>query len=197
MICPQLAQCVDNLQRKTLSIPPQKGKKSKRKKRTRKTFYNTPCKKEESANKCIVFFDKRETPTCTENGKVYSLSIGKHEFDCVCVHIDSGVVDTVDCCKCDYSLFFKDKEKRVILVELKGTSVGHAIEQIDATLQLEPLKAAFDGRKVYGRISCTSGVPRIYSPAQVKLQRKLLQHGGNLNINRTPFVEDYSLLDSV
>ena len=196
MICEQLAQCVDKLHKKQISIPPQKGKKNSNKKRIRKTVYNSPCQNEQRIEKCVVFADKREQPTCSENGKSYSLKIGAHDFDCVCVHIDSGVVDTVDCCKCDYSFFLKDPEKHVILIELKGTSVGHAIEQIDATLQLEALNSSFSGRKVCARISCLSSVPRIYTRAQMELERKLLRFGGNLKIERTPFVEDYSRLDS-
>jgi hypothetical protein len=112
------------------------------------------------------------------------------------VHIDSGVVDTEDCNKCDYAFFLKDTKKHVILVELKGKNVGHALEQINATLQLEPLRDVFVNKIVYGRISCTSAaVPRIYSNMELNLRRKLLRLGGNLKIQNTPFIEMYDQLD--
>ena len=196
MICQQLDQCVNTVQKTSLSIHSQNGKKKGRNKRTEKTSYITPCSGKQKKQKCIVFSDNRSQPSCEENGKRYSLILGNHSFDCVCVHIDKGVVDTADCCKCDYAFFLKDAEKHAIFVELKGKNVGHALEQLIATLQLEPLSGSLKGRKVYGRVSCASAVvPRIYSEEELLLQRKLIRLGGNLKICRTPFIEEYNCLD--
>lgn len=194
MICQQLAECIDELEKDTVSTPQQKGNRRE----TKKTLYKSfPCSDSSRVIKCVEYLDKRQKPGCYENGKSYVLDIGTHEFDCLCLHIDGGVIDTTDCRKCDFAFFLKDSDQRVILIELKGSAVGDALDQLKSTLHLDMLQNVLKSKKVYGRIASTSTVPNIYTRDQLALQKEFMRHNGNLKIGKAIFTEKYSRLDVV
>ena len=86
--------------------------------------------------------------------------------------------------KCDY-LYLIDLEPEpiAILIELKGTDIKRAIEQIKNTLVL--FSHAFDKcNKVYGRIVFSGGTPNIQNiPAFMSLQREFKRRKGSLIAN--------------
>lgn len=194
MICTELGKCVDCIIRKNVTT---RSKKGKHKEKTETVYTGSPCADDSKAKQCIKFMDNREKPSCTENGKRYILDIGAHYFDCVCIRIDKGVLASNEVQKCDFAFFLKDTEQRVILIELKGKDVGHAIGQLHDSLQLDALKDALRGKKVYGRIACTASVPDIYTKQRMDLQKEFMRLKGNLKIGGALFVEPYCNMDKL
>lgn len=136
---------------------------------------------------CLHFCDNRSEPTCKENGKIYRLMNEHRTYKVSSIHIDGGVVITdkgtpPHTLKCDY-LFLYDagNESTVaILIELKGTDIKQAIEQIRNTLSLFP-DTFQKCTKVYGRIVFAGGTPNIKNiPTYMSLQRDLKRRNGNL-----------------
>ncbi|WP_419066278.1 hypothetical protein [Hominenteromicrobium sp.] len=76
-----------------------------------------------------------------------------------------------------------EPEPIAILIELKGTDIKRAIEQIKNTLVL--FSHAFDKcNKVYGRIVFSGGTPNIQNiPAFMSLQREFKRRKGSLIAN--------------
>lgn len=143
---------------------------------------------------CVHFCDNRSNAVCTERGKTYHLQNTRdRQCTILSLHIDGGIVVTdrqtpENTSKCDY-LFLVDTKTKLnpiaILIELKGTDVAKAVEQISSTYFLfkETLKHC---SKVYGRIVCSNGAPRIQNtPTYISLQRLLKQRNGNLSMGRT------------
>ncbi len=191
MICQQLSECIENLEKQKVESAGKKGNK----KEAKIILKNYPCNDSTRVDNCIEYFDNRQKPGCSEKGKSYILDIGPHPFDCACVHIDGGVVDTKECRKCDFAFFLSDSGHRVILVELKGSAVRDALEQLKLTLYMDELQNSFIGKRIYGRIACTSSVPKIYTKDQLALQKEFLKHNGNLKIGKASFIEQYDSLD--
>lgn len=105
------------------------------------------------------------------------------------LHVDGGVIVTdretpPNVAKCDY-LYLIDLEPEpiAILIELKGTDIKRAIEQIKNTLVL--FSHAFDKcNKVYGRIVFSGGTPNIQNiPVFMSLQREFKRRKGSLIAN--------------
>lgn len=66
--------------------------------------------------------------------------------------IDGDVIRTTDAKKkCDYLVENEDK-KTIYLIELKGTDLPHAFEQIEATIQFFASKFRENGYTIYPRI---------------------------------------------
>lgn len=195
MICAQLAKCVEQL---SAAVKPDvnQGKKAQDKKSNGSVFQGNPCENSENLKNCVLFCDQRSMPSCSEHGKNYTLNIGTHSFETICFHVDGGVIVSNDCSKCDYAFFLKDADNREILIELKGSNVGHALKQLRSTLEMAEFKECSKNRKVYGRISCTQSVPRIYQNEEVITKKLFLQHKGNLKIGKAEFVENYDDLDN-
>lgn len=83
--------------------------------------------------KCVVFHDNRSTPSITEKGKTFQIDNSKSKVKVKCIKVDNCVFDGKDGIKCDY-LFEVESAKKIFYVELKGSDVIHAIEQIHSTV---------------------------------------------------------------
>lgn len=141
--------------------------------------------------KCVVVADKRSNIKCEENRKIYNLENTNNEM-VVLYQMDGGVIEedgTVpsNTCKCDY--LFVTENNKAILTELKGVEVGHALDQIEGTLNI--YKRAFgECKEVYGRIIVSSATPRLSaSPKYTRLQMKLKKMNGNLKVKENRFSE--------
>ena len=138
---------------------------------------------------CLDFCDTRSEAVCKEKGKVYRLLNKDRLYKILSLHVDGGVIVTdretpPNVAKCDY-LYLIDLEPEpiAILIELKGTDIKRAIEQIKNTLVL--FSHAFDKcNKVYGRIVFSGGTPNIQNiPAFMSLQRDFKRRKGSLIAN--------------
>lgn len=83
----------------------------------------------------------RENLSLKETNTTYKLNFGKRRL-CVVYQVDGNIIKVGN--KCDYLILArqdisdKNNEKwKSIFVELKGTDVVHALEQLDATLDNE------------------------------------------------------------
>lgn len=205
MICRQLKQCIKEA--KYVDVVQKKhGKKyvkgkGKRTPATEQVLY-TPCKKKECQEKCIVYLDKRAEGKCEENGVRYILENAGYEL--LQLHIDGGVISEPEASrmnKCDFALVVKDqvkegrKENTLLLIELKGTDVSHAIKQIEETLENAQLKDCWsEFARIYGRIVCTR-VPKTRNDDSVmKGKQRLLEKGVKLQIKRNGDKEPYENL---
>lgn len=68
---------------------------------------------------------------CSEKGRKY-IAINKGEKDIIKIHVDSELITSGE--RCDYALNICN-EKKLYLIELKGTEKDHAYAQIIATYE--------------------------------------------------------------
>lgn len=141
---------------------------------------------------CIVYKDKRKNVSCKEKSKIYTLL---NDIPCVITlyHVDGGIFyNDASTLKCDYMLYVDDKkDPTVLLIELKGKNLLHALKQIDNTDK--KITGNFAGRK-YARVVC-SAVPNLQNDPEVKRVRRSLQSRGiNLKISSQSMQETYSSL---
>lgn len=207
MICGNFLSCLENTQlleqqaTKGKSKKKRKNKKEKAKPKIVKILSQPVCGNSEYQNKCIVSFDCRSKPSCTENGKTYTINQADKRFKVMCYHIDGGVIDSCDCNKCDYAFFIQDKASdgkgRAIFIELKGGNVRKAVLQLKETLSSNTFNSVNQlYKKIYGRIVVSSCKPDIRSTDDfLELEELLMKNGGNLKIKEFDFEELYADLD--
>ena len=134
--------------------------------------------------KCVLFSDDISRPKCEEKGKTYILdnTMNNHV---VCFKVDGGIIaDDKNVPqrteRCDYMFCINNHDDLcVILIELKGTNVSKALEQLHKTCELYK-----DFLKSFPLVVCraivTNSVPKIKSaPEYVKLWRCLSSYNGN------------------
>ena len=141
---------------------------------------------------CVEVEDTRSNIKCEEKGKSYVLQNPNRE-KVLLYKIDGGVIvqDATflpETCKCDY--MFTNKERMVVLVELKGKDVSHALDQIDGTLDI--FKQFFKSCSVvYGRAVVASATPRLAATPQfTKLWKKLKALNGDLKVSEMHMIEN-------
>lgn len=134
---------------------------------------------------CIQSCDKRSQVTCIEKNKRYTY-LNTRGVDVVNYHMDGGVIKqdravpqgTV---KCDHVIVVRDERPTAIFVELKGTDVIHALEQIRATIQRECALVNVCA-KIYARIVMMSSAPKIQTTREYMELYKLILRSGGGNI---------------
>ena len=99
---------------------------------------------------------------------------------CVVRHykIDGDVIPGSHTAKCDF-LVLNDESKQAYFIELKGSDVIHAIDQVEETVSL--LKSELCGYILHGRVVCKR-VPK-HDNSKVterKLKYQKNNHGGTL-----------------
>ena len=93
---------------------------------------------------------------CSEKGRKY-IAINKGEKDIIKIHVDNELITSGE--RCDYALNICN-EKKVYLIELKGTEKDHAYAQIIATY--EKIKDECKEYEFYPRIVISKdSYPRI------------------------------------
>lgn len=145
---------------------------------------NISCPNDRS--KCIVISDDRSNVKCEERNKRYILE-NTEKNHVILYRVDGGVIlqdrsVPQGTAKCDYMFVINRGCRDVILTELKGVDVKHAIEQINGILL--QFKDFFDEcGHVYGRAVVTSSTPKIKAmPKYVNLQKTLNRYNGNFKI---------------
>lgn len=142
---------------------------------------------------CVSYSDSRTEASCCENGKRYSLVCVDRQWTVTKFRIDGGIVkenEGISSKKCDYMLIvIRNNACIAFLVELKGTDIYHALEQIGETIRLmnNHLRRF---NNVNARIVCKRGIPRINAtPQYTRLSRELARRGGRVIIEEKTFRE--------
>lgn len=129
-------------------------------------------------DQCLLQCDKRKHVVVEENKKKYELS---NDDDLIALfQVDDGMITSKDTIKCD-NLFVDLTSRFAVLVELKGTDLRHAFEQINSTYMR--VGTALKSYRLYARIvtSSRTNVPNLKtSPQYIDLQKKMKSHGGNI-----------------
>ena len=104
--------------------------------------------------------------------------------------VDGGLVVATGAQCCDY-LMVDCPDRRAYFVELKGSDVFHAVEQISQTVST--LGPVLVGHSCFGRIVPTKvSVPDLRNdPKILRLEKMLRNLGGNLRIQATQMTEAY------
>ncbi|MBQ7244224.1 MAG: hypothetical protein IJS52_08515 [Bacilli bacterium] len=135
--------------------------------------------------------DHRATVSCKENTIVYRLS---NPGGCLVTkyHIDNGKIFSADEKKCDYLISaLNKKDEHYIFVELKGTNVGRALEQIQETI----VQSHLLGRgRLFARIVAQS-VPKVGSlkPEGIAIVKWLAKNGVNYRSSTKTLEEPFPL----
>lgn len=205
MKCNQFIACLNETEHIDVSVRKERTKeeksrkKSKAAKKEKTLLCNFPCADEDRCRNCIIYYDDRQIMACVERDSRYALNKQSAKIEAICFHVDGGMIEKNDPEKrCDYAFFLKDSEKRLILIELKGTGAGHALEQLSAMLEWNEIKEAFRTKaagRIYGRIVSNRGVPDIFQKERRLLQMNFLHYNGNLKIMNRSGEEKYQELD--
>ncbi|SHJ45090.1 hypothetical protein [Pseudobutyrivibrio xylanivorans] len=164
-MCDLFTDCVENIQLK--SIP------------------HTNC----SSLNCFEHSDTRKNVKVEENKKKYLINNSLAKKLTV-LKVDGGMIDNSSQTKCDY-LVLQIEDKISIFVELKGSDVKHAFEQLSETIN--SMNACLEDYSVYARVICSSkqNVPNYNAcPQYVKLKKILKKHDGDLEIKSMELTED-------
>lgn len=148
-------------------------------------------KKEQSCSQsgCLKSFDDRKKIVVEEKKKKYQLNNSKTD-KVACFHVDGGMITSQDSIKCDNMLVDIDS-KLAIFVELKGTDLKHALEQVNATLN--KLLPGLSNYRIFARIvtSNRTNVPNIKTcPQYVTLSKNVMKNKGNIIIHANIIEDD-------
>jgi hypothetical protein len=134
--------------------------------------------------KGLLSDDARPIVLFEENRKIYR-GINTQRKNVLRYKVDEGMIQSGE--KCDYALGICD-ENKLYFIELKGSDVSKAAEQILETMR--HLSEKVRGFSIFGRIVC-SRVPRpdLRSTQLVRLERELARHNGNL-VRQTLLLEE-------
>lgn len=120
---------------------------------------------------CLISFDDRKNISISENRKKYLLHNDLSNYIAV-FHVDGAMVQDNDKIKCD-NLLIDTTGMKAIFVELKGTDLAHALQQINQTIDM--MRDDFPNCTKYARIvtSNRTNVPNIRAnPEYIKLYKK-------------------------
>lgn len=149
---------------------------------------------ENEVERCRASADNRSFITCAERGRKYTLH-NTLENMVILYKVDGGLIVLYKSvpegtCKCDYMIVVKEALSSVILVELKGTDVHHAIKQLSETLRrYREVLSNFE--HVFVRIVATSCTPALLtSPDYLSLARVVRgEFGGNIKLQTREYKE--------
>ncbi|WP_019539650.1 hypothetical protein [Proteiniphilum acetatigenes] len=140
--------------------------------------------------------DRRKRISIKEKGKRY-LGINNDEKVIAKYHLDDPE-HPVEGIRCDYALYVYDDENqakdddRLIFIELKGSDIEQAIQQISNSIRDWVVNYSIRPRKLDARI-ISSGCrnPQYYKTNQVRLEKELNKYGqGNLIVATRQFTEE-------
>ncbi len=120
---------------------------------------------------CLISFDDRKNISISENRKKYLLHNDLRNNMAV-FHVDGAMVQDKNTIKCD-NLVLDTTGMKAIFVELKGTDLAHALQQINQTIDM--MRDDISNYTKYARIvtSNRTNVPNIRAnPEYIKLYKK-------------------------
>lgn len=127
--------------------------------------------------RCLEYNDNRSLVTVEENGRGIKFINNKRKK--VALYRVDGCILT-EGIKCDF-LFLINEDKRAFFIELKGSDLEKAVQQISKTIeQLQPYLPEYilEGRIITTRVR----TPALKSTYIIRLQKILRKTGGTLNI---------------
>jgi hypothetical protein len=134
-------------------------------------------------NDCLQYSGKKKDCPVIQKGKTFRI-INEKGFDIQVYEVDPCLINDKNQQKCDYLLLAeKDSDRRAYFVELKGTSLTDAINQLHNSINI--LYKLLHEHKIFARIVGKRVTPYIKS-RQAKLDEKLKRFGGNLIISSNP-----------
>lgn len=131
----------------------------------------TPIRSSSCNRDCLISFDDRKNISISENRKKYLLHNNLSNYIAV-FHVDGAMVQDNDKIKCD-NLLIDATGMKAIFVELKGTDLAHALQQINQTIDM--MRDDISDCTKYARIvtSNRTNVPNIRAnPEYIKLYKK-------------------------
>lgn len=140
-----------------------------------------------SVSGCLKQCDSRKSVVVEENKKKYEIINNGGKV--AVFQIDSKMIGSENTIRCDYLILAVSCEMAV-LVELKGTDLRHAFEQIENTRKI--LEVALKEYKIHARIitSNRTNIPNIKTcPQYVSLKKNIMRHGGNVQIKANKLSE--------
>lgn len=134
-------------------------------------------------NDCLKYTGQKKDCPVTEKGKTFRI-INEGEFNMHVYQVDPCLINDKNQQKCDYLLLIEKKsDRRAYFVELKGTRIPDAINQVHNSINL--LYKLLHEHKIFARIVGKRVTPDIKS-RRAKLDEKLKRFGGNLIIYSNP-----------
>lgn len=127
--------------------------------------------------RCLKYCDRRNVAKVEENGKMIQF-INNKKKKIALYRVDGCILD--EGIKCDF-LFLVVEDKKAFFIELKGSDIEKAVQQILKTveqLQSSLPKYMLDARIITTRVR----TPALKSTYIMKLEKMLRQTGGKLNI---------------
>lgn len=131
----------------------------------------TPIRSSSCNRDCLISFDDKKNISISENRKKYLLHNDLSNYIAV-FHVDGAMVQDNDKIKCD-NLLIDATGMKAIFVELKGTDLAHALQQINQTIDM--MRDDISDCTKYARIvtSNRTNVPNIRAnPEYIKLYKK-------------------------
>ncbi|MBP1672378.1 MAG: hypothetical protein H6Q25_193 [Bacteroidetes bacterium] len=130
--------------------------------------------------------ERRSIVTCSDRGSV-TYKYNNESLDFISKYkVDGGLISDSSA-KCDF-LLLNCNRKYSFFIELKGSDISRAIEQIDRSIDV--LKDNLSGYYIFGRIVLTrDNTTKLPDLKIKKLERKLSSFNGNL-IKRTRLLEE-------
>ncbi len=120
----------------------------------------------------------------SENGKKHIVDNHKSKYYIYQYKIDGDIVTSQTVSKCDYIVEVdKDNKSIAFIIELKGSDVSHAIDQIKSTLCM--FKKELKGYIIRPRIICSS---RVHSINSSKV-RKFKEEYGKESIHEKQYTD--------
>ena len=128
-------------------------------------------------NHCNFHHEQRPIVTCKDKGsKVKYIYKNKDSNYLSIYRVDGGLIDNG--AKCDYLLLNCEKQQSYF-IELKGSDLSHAIDQIDRSINI--LKNDLSGFAFFARIVLTRvNTTDLIDPKLIRLERKVNGLNGNL-----------------
>ncbi|MCR5313678.1 MAG: hypothetical protein K6E54_08605 [Bacteroidaceae bacterium] len=140
---------------------------------------------------CLKNSDTRSTVKVEENNKKYIIKNSLTKKLTV-LKVDGGMIEDASRQKCDY-LVIQLEDKISIFVELKGSDVKHAFEQLTETIN--SMHNNLKDHSVYARVVCSTkqNVPNYNAcPQYVRLIKLLKKYNGDLEIKSRELTDDIS-----
>lgn len=133
--------------------------------------------------------DRRPTVSINEKGKTY-LANNRDLKEIAQYHVDDSSETATGKKRCDYAIYIFDEEDsfknddRLIFIELKGSNISRAIEQIQASFKEIVKDADVAVSKVDARVIASKNrYPDYYSAKAVALRKELKRYGKGDLIN--------------
>jgi hypothetical protein len=121
--------------------------------------------------------EQRPTVVCKDKGKSEYIYENRRKDFLSKYRVDGGLI-VDDIAKCDF-LLLNCSQKQAYFVELKGSDIIRAIDQIDSSIDF--LKPQLDDTKIFARIVLTrANTIDLKSTKYLRLEKKIKLLNGNL-----------------